>query len=140
MKIWRQAFRFFLILLWCDVCFVVCNTYLAQPYFYPCFIQRCIYPLICNRIFEVFSCEKFDNGERLLRADYSIDCDLEKHKSFQALAGIMIAVYPIGVLVLFYCALAPHAAELSDVVARESKSAKSRHLAFFSMDYKGKYW
>jgi hypothetical protein len=103
-------------------------------------IRRCIFPLICNRIFEVFSCEKFDNGKRLLRADYSIDCASEKHKDFEVLAAIMIVVYPIGVLVLFYCALAPYAAELSDVVARESKSAKSRHLAFFSMDYKGKYW
>jgi hypothetical protein len=52
----------------------------------------------------------------------------------------MIFVYPIGVLVLFYCALVPYAAELSDVVARDSKFAKSKHLAFFSMDYKGKYW
>ena len=51
-----------------------------------------------------------------------------------------IVVYPIGVLLLFYCAMVPYAAELSDVVARESKSAKSKHLAFFSMDYKGKYW
>ena len=99
-----------------------------------------IFPLICNRIFEVFACEKFDNGQRLLRADYSIDCDSEKHKNYERLAGVMIAVYPIGVLVLFYSAMRPYAAELSDVVARESKSAQSKHLAFFSMDYKGKYW
>ena len=95
---------------------------------------------LCNRIFEVFSCEMFDNGTRLLRADYSIDCESKKHKDYEVLAGIMIFVYPIGVLVLFYCALVPYAAELSDVVARDSKFAKSKHLAFFSMDYKGKYW
>ena len=122
------------------VLYCVFDAYLSVLPPHPCFIRRCIFPLICNRIFEVFSCEKFDNGKRLLRADYSIDCASEKHKSFEVLASIMIVVYPIGVLLLFYCAMVPYAAELSDVVARESKSAKSKHLAFFSMDYKGKYW
>jgi hypothetical protein len=28
----------------------------------------------------MFSCEKFDNGDRLLRADYSIDCNSASHQ------------------------------------------------------------
>jgi hypothetical protein len=52
----------------------------------------------------------------------------------------MIAVYPIGVPLLFLWAMLPYAAEFSDVPTRESEHAKGKHLAFFSMDYKGRYW
>jgi hypothetical protein len=52
----------------------------------------------------------------------------------------MIAVYPIGVPLLFLWTMLPYAAEFSDVPTRESEHAKGKHLAFFSMDYKGEYW
>jgi hypothetical protein len=41
---------------------------------------------------------------------------------------------------LFLWAMLPYAAEFSDVPTRESEHAKGKHLAFFSMDYKGRYW
>jgi hypothetical protein len=88
----------------------------------------------------VFACEKFDNGDELLRADYSVDCKDDRHQQFEIFAGVMIAVYPIGVPLLFLWAMLPYAAEFRDVPTRESEHAKGKHLAFFSMDYKGKYW
>ena len=75
-----------------------------------------------------------------MRADYSISCDGDTHKRFQNFAGVMIFVYPVGIPVLFFLSLLPHAAELSDVPTRESRRAKSKHLSFFAMDYAGKYW
>jgi hypothetical protein len=112
----QQAFGLFLLFLWC------------------------IFPFICNRTFQMFACETFDNNQELLRADYSIDCTSDSHRSFQIFAGIMIAAYPIGVPCLFFFSMLPYAAELSDVPTRASKFARGKHLAFFSMDYKGEYW
>ena len=88
----------------------------------------------------MFSCERFANGQELLRADYSIDCTSDRHQKFQLFAGIMVAAYPIGVPLLFLWAMLPYRSELRDVPTRESESARGKHLAFFSMDYKGKYW
>jgi Leucine-rich repeat (LRR) protein len=112
----QQAFGLFLLFLWC------------------------IFPFICNRTFQMFACETFDDGQELLRADYSIDCTSDNHRSFQIFAGIMIAAYPIGVPCLFFFSMLPYAAELSDIPTRESKFARGKHLSFFSMDYKGEYW
>ena len=52
----------------------------------------------------------------------------------------MIAVYPLGVPLLFLSAMLPYRHELRDVPTRESLFAKGRHLSLFSMDYKGEYW
>jgi hypothetical protein len=112
----QQAFALFLLFLWC------------------------FFPFICNRVFQMFSCERFDNGQELLRADYSIDCKTDRHRDFQSFAGIMVAVYPIGVPLLFLWAMLPYRHELRDVPTRESEFAKGTHLSFFSMDYKGEYW
>ena len=88
----------------------------------------------------MFSCERFDSGQYLLRADYSIDCESDRHQRFQLFAAFMVAVYPIGVPLLFLWALFPYRAELRDVPTRESEFAKGKHLRMFSSDYKGKYW
>ena len=81
-----------------------------------------------------------DQTRRFLRADFSIDCATDKHRRFQLFAGAMIGVYPIGIPLLFLWAMLPYRGELRDVAARESESARGKHLAFFSMDYKGRYW
>ena len=55
-------------------------------------------------------------------------------------ASVMVVVYPIGVPLLFWRVLRPYRQELTDIPTRQSDSAKSRHLSFFWMDYKGCYW
>jgi hypothetical protein len=67
----------------------------------------------------MFSCEQLDHGHVLLRADYKIDCTTDRHRDFQLFAGLMIAVYPIGVPLLFLWAMLPYKAELRDVPTRE---------------------
>ena len=41
-------------------------------------------------IFQALTCEKFENGARLLRADYSIDCTSPKHESFKTFAAVAV--------------------------------------------------
>lgn len=49
------------------------------------------------KIFQVFQCERFDNGTILLVADYSISCNSPDRKTFLAYAIIMMFIYPIGI-------------------------------------------
>ena len=51
-------------------------------------------------VFSTFNCDSFDNGERYLKADYSIDCDSATHRGYQTFASVMM-LWPLGVP-LFY--------------------------------------
>jgi hypothetical protein len=101
----------------------------------------CVYPIVSNYVISTFNCEVFDDGTankiELLRADFSIDCSSDIHNNYKRIAYFGIVLYPIGVPCGMLLALWPHRKELSDVASRKSQYAKSRHLSFFSADYKG---
>lgn len=63
-----------------------------------------VYSSVSSTVFRMFACEGLDDDYEYLRADYRILCTGHKHRALQAYAGIMIAVYPIGIP-LFYTAL-----------------------------------
>ena len=67
----------------------------------------CIFPFVSVMIFRTFDCERFDNGDHLLKADFSISCDSDKHHSYTTFAGVMILVYPFGVPALFLASMWP---------------------------------
>jgi hypothetical protein len=100
----------------------------------------CVYPSLTYFVFQVFRCETFDDGSKLLRADYSIDCDADTHAKYVAFSGCMIFVYPLGVPLVFLAILWQYKKEISDVQLRESTYAKSKHLAFFYADYRCEFW
>lgn len=60
-----------------------------------------IYPSCSAKIFSTFQCMELDDGSRILRADFTIDCDAPAHKAMQAYAAICIFVYPVGTPVLY---------------------------------------
>lgn len=64
-----------------------------------------IYSSTSSTVFQMFACEKLDDGKRYLLADYSIECDSFKHKVLQIYAGLMIIVYPVGIPALYACLL-----------------------------------
>ena len=49
------------------------------------------------KIFQVFQCKRFDNGDFLLVADYSIRCDGSDRKTYLTYGIIMMFIYPIGI-------------------------------------------
>ena len=67
-----------------------------------------VHTLICVRIFQIFDCDKFDNGDDgdgklfFLHADYSINCEAPRHRAFQTFSYGMIvfyaAVVPVAML------------------------------------------
>lgn len=60
-----------------------------------------VYSSVSSMVFQMFACEKLDDGKKYLRADYSIDCDDRKHKNLMIYAGIMILIYPVGIPALY---------------------------------------
>lgn len=72
------------------------------------FITFLVYSSVSSVLFQTFPCDTLeddiDEEKKFLRADYSIDCDSNKHKNLKIYAWIMIALYPVGIPV-FYAAL-----------------------------------
>ena len=60
-------------------------------------ISFLVFTSVSTTIFQNFVCETFDDGSSRLVADYSIDCNNPIHKAYEAYAGIMILIYPIGI-------------------------------------------
>ena len=60
-----------------------------------------IYSPVSYKIFQTFSCDKLDDGNSYLRADYSLSCWTPRHQWYKAYALIMVCVYPIGIAAVF---------------------------------------
>ena len=56
-----------------------------------------VYSSVSAALFKTFACERLDDSNIYLRADYRIQCDSSKHKAIEVYAGIMIAVYTVGI-------------------------------------------
>ena len=107
----------------------------ALPYLL--YILFFAFPLVSSRAFQAFECEEFDDGTRFLRADYSLDCDDAEHRQVLELAWVAIALYPLGVpllyLTLLWCA--------RKAIRTEQPTALSRSLTFLHQDYElSMYW
>ena len=67
----------------------------------------------------MFACDKLDTGKRHLRANYTIDCDSDKHRALQIYAGLMIILYPLGIPALYAGLLFSNRRVLGDEKSRE---------------------
>ena len=56
-----------------------------------------MYSTVASSTFQTFVCDHLDDGRSFLRADHSLECYTSTHKAFMAYAGVMVAVYPIGI-------------------------------------------
>ena len=96
------------------------------------------FPVVSSRAFQAFDCEEFDDGtQSFLRVDYSLDCNDVKYSRVVSLALIAIALYPIGVpllyLTLLLCA--------RKAILTEQPTDLSRSLTFLHQDYApSMYW
>ena len=52
---------------------------------------------VCNQVFNIFNCRTLDSDHRVLRMDYSIECNDPNHAIYRAVAAIMIAVFAFGI-------------------------------------------
>ena len=109
---------------------------LALPYLL--YLLFFAFPLVSSRAFQAFDCEEFDDGTRFLKTDYLLDCnDDAEYDRVVSLAWVAIALYPIGIPLL-YLALLLSARE---AILTEQPTALSRSLTFLHQDYApSMYW
>ena len=60
-----------------------------------------VYSSVSSSIFRMFACDRLDDGNVYLRADYQILCTGNKHRALQTYAGLMIVVYPVGIPLMY---------------------------------------
>ncbi|KAG5181749.1 hypothetical protein JKP88DRAFT_320820 [Tribonema minus] len=94
-------------------------------------------------IFETFGCDKLEyTGKSYLRADYSLECGDAKglHTKYSIYAAFMIAVYPVGIPVLYASILWRSAVKQRDRMQLPSRLASAS--SFLWRPYKGRafYW
>ena len=60
-----------------------------------------VLPTVTTTIFKIFPCDKLDNKEEYLHADYSLSCKSASHQVWVAFGVAMVLVWPIGVLSMY---------------------------------------
>ena len=95
------------------------------------------FPLVSSRAFQAFDCEEFDDGTSFLRVDYSLSCNGAEYGRVVSLAWATIALYPIGVPLLYLALLL----SARKAILTEQPTALSRSLTFLHQDYElSMYW
>ena len=61
------------------------------------FILFLLYPGVCNQVFNIYSCRYLDVDHRVLRMDYSINCNDAGHTPYEIAAGVMIVGFSFGI-------------------------------------------
>lgn len=87
------------------------------------FVLFFVYSSASFTVFQTFMCEELDDGVRYLRADYSLTCSTNAHKAWEAYAGVMIFVYPVGIPALFSWWLVSNRRDLVKVGSADSSSS-----------------
>ena len=115
-------------------------------------VAFCVLPGTATLIMYTFSCEPFDNGDVLLRADLSISCETNEHQRMVIFASFMVLVYvrcrsslhhaaaetyflcvyfqPIGIPTLFSVLLWRVRETIRDADLREARAQDCRHVSF----------
>ena len=94
-----------------------------------------VFPMVSSAAFRAFSCESFDNGKSYLRADYAVECNTAAHERVKELAWLCIALYPIGISVLYATLLLRARRAILD----EHPTSLSKALGFLVRDYEPQY-
>lgn len=76
------------------------------------FIAFFIYSSVSFTIFQTFVCDRFDDGVRYLRADYSLTCSGTQYDYSIVFACVMVLVYPVGIPLGCFWWVKKHQAEL----------------------------
>lgn len=87
------------------------------------FLSFFIYSSVSSTLFRMFACEKLDDGKDLLRADYRIECDSAKHEALQIYAGFMIALYTVGIPLVYATLLFRN----REVLASKARRTQDQH-------------
>lgn len=78
-----------------------------------------VYSPVSSILFQMFACDRLDDGGYYLRADYRIECDSSAHEWLQVYACCMIILYTVGIPMFYGILLFRNREVLIDKNARE---------------------
>ena len=113
-----------------------------------------IYPYVSQTVLGTFWCESFPDADRrfnlttsALRADYRLSCEHNvdpKRLDFEIYAGVMVLVYPVGVVALYSWVLYVHkdrVMALGNTITAKENQEKLTKVSFLIKPYKVKrFW
>jgi len=99
-----------------------------------------LYPLLSRTAFSIFNCQTLGPEERWHRDDFSVDCNSSKHTFVAVLAIVGIAVYPVGVPVVFLYLLWRDEQQRVPGAEQTVSVAADSSFHFLRADYKSKYY
>ena len=110
------------------------------------FVLFLVYPGVSQTIFATFWCEEFPEADgdvvykTALAVDYTTSCEPSDERLVaQVFAGVMIAVYPIGVVVLYVWFLRKY--KLSQQDTNQQREIEDRRIKFLVYPYRREmYW
>ena len=79
-----------------------------------------VYSSVSAVIFQMFDCEKLDDGKIYLRADYSIECNTAWHRALMVYSAVMVLLYPVGIPAMYAYLLFKNRDVLADGALREN--------------------
>jgi hypothetical protein len=115
-----------------------------------CFIVFLVYPIIGSSGFRIIDtpeeiCTELKTEcKHYLRTDYSVDCDLKRHKTFTGLAITAIVIYSFGLPIALGCYLKTQQDKVAEIangrLDKNSVSGLVLGLGFAYDDYKPEFW
>ena len=97
------------------------------------FLIFLIYPSTSAAILSFFQCFPVDDGHSYLRRDFSIDCDTEAHSMMRHYAVLMVAIYPLGIPVMYWALFRAHGDALK--LLRSSEVLRAKMLQASEADH-----
>ena len=105
---------------------VGCGLLAALPWLLS--LSFLVFPMVSSAAFRAFSCEAFDDGRSYLRADYAVECDRPtsaRARAAKSLAWLGIALYPVGISLLYVALLLGARAAPSSTTSRRRSPRRS---------------
>jgi hypothetical protein len=100
-----------------------------------------IFSSVSATIFDTFNCRTFgDDPTSYLVVDQSVSCDERVHGKYKMFAGAMMALYPIGIPLLFTSLLVPQRHSLQEAEERRNNSDLVKTSFLWSMYEPNMWW
>jgi hypothetical protein len=106
------------------------------------FVAFVVLPMVSTKIFRTYLCLEFDDGTRFLDADLSISCDDTAYTIMTAWATCTIAIYPVGIPLMFFVVLRSNRKVISSRDDSLPCPAEVKHISMLFNSYTSKsmYW
>ncbi|GMH49413.1 hypothetical protein TL16_g00510 [Triparma laevis f. inornata] len=98
------------------------------------------FPTVSTTLMKFFPCDEMDDGEKWLRADYSISCKAWDRTSMAIFSVVMVGVYPIGVPALYFYLLAKNKARIKRPIDEREEDDSIIGISFLFESYKPEFW